>query len=166
MKLTRSLSVFQRASGALGRGSYSPVFRASSTAITPPDLENKPIHQELSALTTKAGLLAALTPKQVVEQLDKFIIGQKDAKRAVAVALRNRWRRHQLSDTFRNEVIPKNILMIGPTGCGKVRNFNSVSTYCHYAKRHSPLISRGTLPSHILFFHPILLFTYSLYCCI
>ena len=46
-------------------------------------------------------------------------MGQQDAKRAVAIALRNRWRRKQLSDTFRSEVIPKNILMIGPTGCGK-----------------------------------------------
>lgn len=54
-----------------------------------------------------------------MDQLDKFIVGQKDAKRAVAIALRNRWRRHQLSDELKNEVIPKNILMIGPTGCGK-----------------------------------------------
>ena len=66
-----------------------------------------------------SALLAALKPKEVVEQLDKFIVGQKDAKRAVAIALRNRWRRHQLSEDLRNEVIPKNILMIGPTGCGK-----------------------------------------------
>ncbi|RYH04770.1 hypothetical protein EON65_46550 [archaeon] len=66
-------------------------------------------------------LAAALKPKEVVDQLDKFIVGQPDAKRAVAIALRNRWRRHQLSEDLRNEVIPKNILMIGPTGCGKVR---------------------------------------------
>ena len=66
-----------------------------------------------------SSLLAALKPKEVVEQLDKYIVGQPDAKRAVAIALRNRWRRHQLSDDLRNEVIPKNILMIGPTGCGK-----------------------------------------------
>lgn len=64
-------------------------------------------------------LSIALKPREVVDQLDKFIVGQKDAKRAVAIALRNRWRRHQLSDDMRNEVIPKNILMIGPTGCGK-----------------------------------------------
>jgi ATP-dependent HslUV protease ATP-binding subunit HslU len=64
-------------------------------------------------------LLAALKPKEVVDQLDKFIVGQNDAKRAVAIALRNRWRRHQLSSDLKNEVIPKNILMIGPTGCGK-----------------------------------------------
>ncbi len=61
----------------------------------------------------------ALTPKQIVAALDAHIIGQKEAKRAVAVALRNRWRRQQLGTDLRNEVTPKNILMIGPTGCGK-----------------------------------------------
>tara|TARA_R110000782_G_scaffold167129_9_gene259322 strand:- start:68614 stop:69915 length:1302 start_codon:yes stop_codon:yes gene_type:complete len=60
-----------------------------------------------------------LTPKAIVAALDEHIIGQKEAKRAVAVALRNRWRRQQLSPDLREEVTPKNILMIGPTGCGK-----------------------------------------------
>jgi ATP-dependent HslUV protease ATP-binding subunit HslU len=60
-----------------------------------------------------------LTPREIVSELDRFIIGQKDAKRAVAVALRSRWRRRQLSDDLRDEVFPKNILMIGPTGVGK-----------------------------------------------
>ncbi|MBA3677705.1 MAG: ATP-dependent protease ATPase subunit HslU [Sphingosinicella sp.] len=60
-----------------------------------------------------------LTPKAVVAALDAHIVGQQDAKRAVAVALRNRWRRQRLSDALRDEVTPKNILMIGPTGCGK-----------------------------------------------
>ncbi|SEO10609.1 ATP-dependent HslUV protease ATP-binding subunit HslU [Salinihabitans flavidus] len=60
-----------------------------------------------------------LTPREIVSELDRFIIGQKDAKRAVAVALRSRWRRRQLSDDLREEVYPKNILMIGPTGVGK-----------------------------------------------
>lgn len=60
-----------------------------------------------------------LTPREIVSELDRFIIGQKDAKRAVAVALRNRWRRKKLSDDIREEVYPKNILMIGPTGVGK-----------------------------------------------
>lgn len=60
-----------------------------------------------------------LTPREIVSELDRFIIGQKDAKRAVAVALRNRWRRKQLGDDLRDEVYPKNILMIGPTGVGK-----------------------------------------------
>ena len=62
---------------------------------------------------------AALTPKAVVAALDAHIVGQQDAKRAVAVALRNRWRRQQLGAELREEVTPKNILMIGPTGCGK-----------------------------------------------
>ena len=60
-----------------------------------------------------------LTPREIVSELDRFIIGQADAKRAVAVALRNRWRRKQLGDDLRDEVYPKNILMIGPTGVGK-----------------------------------------------
>jgi ATP-dependent HslUV protease ATP-binding subunit HslU len=60
-----------------------------------------------------------LTPKQIVQELDKYIVGQEKAKKAVAVALRNRYRRRQLSDDMRDEVIPKNILMIGPTGVGK-----------------------------------------------
>ncbi|MCE0506357.1 ATP-dependent protease ATPase subunit HslU [Roseivivax sp. GX 12232] len=60
-----------------------------------------------------------LTPREIVSELDRFIIGQKDAKRAVAVALRNRWRRKQLPEDLREEVYPKNILMIGPTGVGK-----------------------------------------------
>ncbi len=62
---------------------------------------------------------AAFSPREIVSELDRFIVGQKDAKRAVAIALRNRWRRQQLSDDLREEVLPKNILMIGPTGVGK-----------------------------------------------
>ncbi len=60
-----------------------------------------------------------LTPRKIVEELDKYIIGQRNAKRAVAIAIRNRWRRQQLSDELREEVLPKNIIMIGPTGIGK-----------------------------------------------
>ncbi|CAK9204586.1 unnamed protein product [Sphagnum troendelagicum] len=61
----------------------------------------------------------SLTPAKVVEMLDCHIVGQQDAKRAVAVALRNRWRRHRIPEPLREEIVPKNILMIGPTGCGK-----------------------------------------------
>ena len=60
-----------------------------------------------------------LTPKAIVAALDHHIVGQDDAKKAVAVALRNRWRRQQLAPELRDEITPKNILMIGPTGCGK-----------------------------------------------
>jgi ATP-dependent HslUV protease ATP-binding subunit HslU len=60
-----------------------------------------------------------LTPSEIVAELDRFIVGQKDAKRAVAIALRNRWRRQQVEEVLRDEIMPKNILMIGPTGVGK-----------------------------------------------
>ena len=63
--------------------------------------------------------MTSFTPREIVSELDRFIVGQSDAKRAVAIALRNRWRRQQLSDDLREEVLPKNILMIGPTGVGK-----------------------------------------------
>jgi ATP-dependent HslUV protease ATP-binding subunit HslU len=64
-------------------------------------------------------MTAAFSPREIVSELDRFIVGQHDAKRAVAIALRNRWRRQQLPEELREEVLPKNILMIGPTGCGK-----------------------------------------------
>jgi ATP-dependent HslUV protease ATP-binding subunit HslU len=63
--------------------------------------------------------MTTLSPREIVSELDRYIVGQKDAKRAVAIALRNRWRRQQLDDSLREEVMPKNILMIGPTGVGK-----------------------------------------------
>ena len=63
--------------------------------------------------------METMTPREIVEELDKHIVGQKDAKRAVAVALRNRWRRMQVAEPLRSEITPKNILMIGPTGVGK-----------------------------------------------
>ena len=62
---------------------------------------------------------SSFSPREIVSELDKFIIGQNNAKKAVAVALRNRWRRKQLDDSLKEEIVPKNILMVGPTGCGK-----------------------------------------------
>jgi ATP-dependent HslUV protease ATP-binding subunit HslU len=69
-----------------------------------------------------------LTPRQIVTELDRHIVGQNDAKRAVAIAIRNRWRRQQLDDEMRNEVAPKNILMIGPTGVGKTEIARRLAT--------------------------------------
>src|SRR5882724_2243996 len=63
--------------------------------------------------------MTPLSPREITAELDRYIVGQAEAKRAVAVALRNRWRRQQLPDNLREEVVPKNILMIGPTGVGK-----------------------------------------------
>jgi ATP-dependent HslUV protease ATP-binding subunit HslU len=71
------------------------------------------------ALTTTERPMSELTPREIVSELDRYIIGQHAAKRAVAIALRNRWRRMQLEPALRDEVTPKNILMIGPTGVGK-----------------------------------------------
>ena len=69
--------------------------------------------------TAYAAAATALSPREIVSELDRYIIGQNDAKRAVAIALRNRWRRQRLPEALREEVLPKNILMIGPTGVGK-----------------------------------------------
>src|SRR5687768_5079442 len=63
--------------------------------------------------------LEELTPRQIVAELDKYIVGQNDAKRAVAIALRNRWRRQRVDDDLREEIMPNNIILIGPTGVGK-----------------------------------------------
>jgi ATP-dependent HslUV protease ATP-binding subunit HslU len=63
--------------------------------------------------------MTSFSPREIVSELDRYIVGQRDAKRAVAIALRNRWRRQQLPEDLKEEVLPKNILMIGPTGCGK-----------------------------------------------
>lgn len=90
-------------------------YRSFSTVMKPAE-EEQVINVEIPK---RKPLSLALRPREVVEQLDRFIVGQNDAKRAVAIALRNRWRRHQLDEDLRNDVIPKNILMIGPTGCGK-----------------------------------------------
>ncbi len=72
--------------------------------------------------------MSELTPREIVNELDRFIIGQDQAKRAVAIALRDRWRRQQLDPAFRNEVTPKNILMIGPTGVGKTEIARRLAT--------------------------------------
>ncbi|HMS66133.1 MAG TPA: AAA family ATPase, partial [Ignavibacteria bacterium] len=68
-----------------------------------------------------------LTPSEIVEELDKYIIGQKNAKKSVAIALRNRWRRQQVKDEMKDEIMPNNIIMIGPTGVGKTEIARRIS---------------------------------------
>ena len=63
--------------------------------------------------------IVSFSPREIVSELDRYVIGQKDAKKAVAIALRNRWRRQELPPELKEEVLPKNILMVGPTGVGK-----------------------------------------------
>ena len=75
--------------------------------------------------------MTAFSPREIVSELDRFIVGQNDAKRAVAIALRNRWRRQQLDDEMREEVLPKNILMIGPTGVGKTEIARRLARLAH-----------------------------------
>jgi ATP-dependent HslUV protease ATP-binding subunit HslU len=75
--------------------------------------------------------MTALTPREIVSELDRFIVGQDAAKRAVAIALRNRWRRQQLDESLRDEVLPKNILTIGPTGCGKTEIARRLARLAH-----------------------------------
>jgi ATP-dependent HslUV protease ATP-binding subunit HslU len=75
--------------------------------------------------------MSALTPREIVSELDRFIVGQQAAKRAVAIALRNRWRRQQLDEVLREEVLPKNILTIGPTGCGKTEIARRLAKLAH-----------------------------------
>jgi len=77
---------------------------------------------------TKPDNSSTMTPREIVQELDRHIVGQHDAKRAVAIALRNRWRRMQLPEALRNEVMPKNILMIGPTGVGKTEIARRLAT--------------------------------------
>src|SRR5699024_4745461 len=85
-----------------------------------------PIPYSLFTIPGKA--MSELTPREIVNELDRYIIGQHDAKRAVAVALRSRWRRMQLDESMRNEITPKNILMIGPTGVGKTEIARRLAT--------------------------------------
>src|SRR6266404_2970075 len=74
---------------------------------------------ERPLMITDEARMHVMTPREIVSELDRYIIGQRNAKRSVAIALRNRWRRQQVAEEMRDEISPKNILMIGPTGVGK-----------------------------------------------
>ena len=90
--------------------------------------------------------MSELTPREIVNELDRYIIGQHDAKRAVAIALRNRWRRMQLDPSMRDEVTPKNILMIGPTGVGKTeiaRRLGRLEAMLAVADKEASLLISG-----------------------
>ncbi len=78
-----------------------------------------PLHPKDKNKKNENNLGTSLSPREIVSELDRFVVGQNNAKRAVAVALRNRWRRQALKGEMKNEVLPKNILMIGPTGVVK-----------------------------------------------
>ena len=78
-----------------------------------------PLHPKEKIKDENSSLVSSLSPREIVSELDRFVVGQNKAKKAVAVALRNRWRRQALKGEMKNEVLPKNILMIGPTGVGK-----------------------------------------------
>src|SRR5690606_25920496 len=88
-------------------------------APAPAAPRSRPFRNRQPPPTHPRSTMTYFSPREIVSELDRFIIGQNDAKRAVAIALRNRWRRQQLPEGLKEEVQPKNILMIGPTGCGK-----------------------------------------------
>ena len=89
------------------------------------------MHTVTTDPTSTAGKVTNQTPRELAAQLDRYIIGQDAAKRAVALAVRNRWRRQQLSDELRQEVSPKNILMIGSTGVGKTEIARRLAKLTH-----------------------------------
>ena len=91
----------------------------------------------------KSSLVSSLSPREIVSELDRFVVGQNKAKKAVAVALRNRWRRQALKGEMKNEVLPKNILMIGPTGVGKTE----ISRKIGRAHVRTPVTEKSRMPS-------------------
>ena len=115
----------------------------SSVSDSTPTLEEE--QEDPSTITPQLSILKQqLRPLEVVSELNRHIVGQEDAKRAVAIAMRNRWRRKQLSPELRKEVTPRNVLMIGPTGCGKVQSYHISLIYftiIAYNMHTSPLYS-------------------------
>ena len=113
--ITHSLRSFpQRISGG---GRFLRSSRNLSTASAAEIVETDT--SVVAAAQKESHLERNLRPSEVVKELDRHIVGQKDAKRAVAIAMRNRWRRKQLPEDLMKEVTPRNVLLVGPTGCGK-----------------------------------------------
>ena len=119
---------------------------ASAPAPPPPSDDSPPEATEDDDLTQAKAetptdapeneLKQNLRPSQVVDELNQHIVGQPDAKKAVAIAMRNRWRRRQLPDHLRKEVTPRNVLLVGPTGCGKTGTFLRFSFYSPLCPRY------------------------------
>ena len=97
-----------------------------------------------------------LTPKQIVAELNKYIVGQGEAKKSVAIALRNRWRRKRLSEDMQNEIIPKNILLIGPTGVGKTEIARRLAADA-VPDRKDPFVYCGVCPDLCVYAAGVLL---------
>ena len=108
-----------------------------------------PLHPKETNQKEEKSLVSSLSPREIVSELDRFVVGQNKAKKAVAVALRNRWRRQALKGEMKNEVLPKNILMIGPTGVGKTSFFISPFKAC---RLH--LFLRATATAFLALFWP------------
>ena len=94
-------------------------------------------------------LVSSLSPREIVSELDRFVVGQNKAKKAVAVALRNRWRRQALKGEMKNEVLPKNILMIGPTGVGKTEISRRLSKLAEASASFDSLLDISVLPTPV-----------------
>ena len=91
----------------------------ASAVVETPEVPDAPVVTEVKEEPKKRILDMNLRPSDVVRELNKHIVGQEDAKKAVAIVMRNRWRRMQLPDDLKKEVTPRNVLLVGPTGCGK-----------------------------------------------